>query len=65
MHVPATRQPLALLALANATPLFTKKTFGNRFAQPLDGLKRCTPQRVTTSYCAADADILPTRYPDL
>jgi CDP-2,3-bis-(O-geranylgeranyl)-sn-glycerol synthase len=37
MHVAAILQSLALLALANSTPLFAKKIFGNRFAQPLDG----------------------------
>jgi CDP-diglyceride synthetase len=28
---------LALLAVANGTPLFAKKLFGNLFAQPIDG----------------------------
>jgi CDP-2,3-bis-(O-geranylgeranyl)-sn-glycerol synthase len=36
MHAPAIMQSLALLALANGTPLFAKKIFGNRLAQPLD-----------------------------
>lgn len=36
MHTAAILQPLALLALANSTPLFAKKLFGNWFAQPLD-----------------------------
>lgn len=36
MHVATILQSLALLAIANSTPLFAKKLFGNRFAQPLD-----------------------------
>jgi CDP-diglyceride synthetase len=36
MHAAAILQSLALLALANSTPLFAKKLFGNRFARPLD-----------------------------
>ena len=36
MHAAAILQSLALLALANSTPLFAKKLFGKRFVQPLD-----------------------------
>ena len=37
MHAAAIFQSLALVAIANSTPLFAKKLFGNWFAQPLDG----------------------------
>jgi CDP-diglyceride synthetase len=37
MHLAAVLQSLALLALANGTPLFAKKVVGNRFSLPLDG----------------------------
>jgi CDP-diglyceride synthetase len=36
MHGVAILQSLALLAFANGTPLFARKLFGDRFAQPLD-----------------------------
>jgi CDP-2,3-bis-(O-geranylgeranyl)-sn-glycerol synthase len=36
MHAATILQSLALLAIANSTPLFAKKLFGNWFAQPLD-----------------------------
>src|SRR5690349_13242344 len=35
MHAAAILQSLARLALANGTPLFAKKVFGNWFARPL------------------------------
>jgi CDP-2,3-bis-(O-geranylgeranyl)-sn-glycerol synthase len=36
MHAATILQSLALVAIANSTPLFVKKLFGNRFPQPLD-----------------------------
>ena len=45
MHPLAILQALALLTLANGTPVIAKKIFGARFAQPLDAGARFFDRR--------------------